>query len=159
MTGDSPRLEVGDRLSYLLKRAHADLAVLHEQHLAPFGINAGELAVLMLIQSREPESQQRVARRLGIDRTTMVELIDVLEYKDLVTRRPDTVDRRRKVLTLTAQGQATLPRAVQASDQAEQQLLVGLEEDERVLLRSLLRRIASASGQPRGRRASTGPSP
>lgn len=146
---DQRGLEVGDRLGYLFKHAHADLAALHEQHLAPYGIDAGELAVLMLIQAREPESQQQVAQRLGIDRTTMVELIDALEDKGLVTRRTDTNDRRRKVLELTAKGRATLPRAVQASDQAEQQLLSKLDENERVLLRSLLRRITAAHGQLR----------
>ena len=139
---------VGDRLAYLFKRAHADLAVLHEELLAPFGISAGELAVLMLIQAHEPESQQQVALRLGIDRTTMVELIDVLEDKGLVTRRPDAADRRRKVLELTAEGQATLPRATRASNQAEQQLLAELDENERIVLRNLMRRIAAAPGQP-----------
>ena len=139
---------MGDRLAYLFKRAHADLAVLHEELLAPFGISAGELAVLMLIHAHEPESQQQVALRLGIDRTTMVELIDVLEDKGLVTRRPDAADRRRKVLELTAEGQATLPRATRASNQAEQQLLAELDESERIVLRNLMRRITAAPGQP-----------
>ena len=147
---DATEVDVGARLTYLFKRAHADLAVLHEQLLAPFGIHAGELAVLMLIQAHEAESQQQVVRRLGIDRTTMVELIDVLEDKGLVTRRPDAADRRRKVLELTPKGRTTLPRATRASDQAEQQLLAGLDESERTMLRDLMRRIAAASGQLRG---------
>lgn len=141
---------MGDRLAYLFKRAHVDLAVLHEELLAPFGISAGELAVLMLIQAHQPESQQRIARRLGIDRTTMVELIDVLEKKGLVRRRLDAADRRRKILELTTEGQMTLPRATQASDQAEQQLLAELDEEERTILRNLMRRIAPAPGQLQG---------
>ena len=136
--------EVEDRLAYLFKRAHLDLAALHEELLAPFGISAGELAVMMLIQTCEPESQQQVARRLGIDRTTMVEVIDELEVKGLVRRRPDTADRRRKVLELTEAGQSTLPRATEASDQAEQQLLAEFDDNERATLRALLRRLAAA---------------
>ena len=89
-----------DRLAYLFKRAQTELAGLHEELLAPFGINAGELAILLLIDAREPESQQQVARRLGIDRTTMVTLIDALEGKDLVARRPDAAERRRNVIEL-----------------------------------------------------------
>ena len=147
---DASGARVGDRLAYLFKRAHADLAVLHEELLAPFGISAGELAVLMLIQAHQPESQQQVARRLGIDRTTMVELIDVLENKGLVTRRPDTADRRRKILELTTKGQMTLPRATQASDQAEQRLLAELDDEERTMLRNLMRRIAPAPGHHPG---------
>jgi DNA-binding MarR family transcriptional regulator len=135
--------EVGDRLAYLFKRAHLNLAALHEQLLAPFGISAGELAVMMLIQTRAPESQQQIADRLGIDRTTMVEVIDGLETKGLVNRRPDTADRRRKVVELTEPGRSMIPRAIKASDQAEQQLLAGFDDDERATLLAFLRRIAT----------------
>jgi DNA-binding MarR family transcriptional regulator len=134
---------VSDRLAYLFKRAHLDLAVLHEELLAPFGISAGELAILLLIDAREPESQQQVARRLGVDRTTMVGLIDALEGKDLVARRPDAADRRRNVIELTATGRRTLRRATKASDQAERRLLVDLDEAEAAQLHGLLSRVVA----------------
>lgn len=140
---------VSDRLAYLFKRAQLELAGLHEELLAPFDITAGELAILLLIDAREPESQQQVARRLGIDRTTVVELIDALEAKDLVSRRPDAADRRRNVIELTATGATTLRRATRASDQAEQRLLAGLDEAEAAQFRSLLRRVAATAGQDR----------
>src|SRR5215216_1096150 len=89
------------RLTYLLKRALVDLETLHQQHLEPAGISARELAVLLFLDGREPESQQEAAARLGIDRTTMVGLLDSLESKHLVARRPDTEDRRRNVVLLT----------------------------------------------------------
>jgi DNA-binding MarR family transcriptional regulator len=134
---------VSDRLAYLFKRAHLDLAVLHEELLAPFGISAGELAILLLIDAREPESQQQVARRLGVDRTTMVGLIDALEGKSLVARRPDAADRRRNVIELTATGRRTLRRATKASDQAERRLLVDLDEAEAAQLHGLLSRVVA----------------
>jgi DNA-binding MarR family transcriptional regulator len=139
---------VSDRLAYLLKRVHLDLAALHEELLAPFGISAGELAILLRIDAREPESQQQVARRLGVDRTTMVGLIDALEGKSLVARRPDAADRRRNVIELTATGRRTLRRATKASDQAEQRLLADFDEAEAAQLRSLLSRIATTRRDP-----------
>jgi DNA-binding MarR family transcriptional regulator len=122
---------------------HNELAALHEELLAPTGINAGELSVLLLLDAREPESQQQVAQRLGVDRTTMVALIDALESKDLVARRPDPADRRRNVIELTDTGRRTLRRATHASDQAEQRLLIQLDDAERDQLRSLLRRVTT----------------
>ena len=142
---------VSDRLAYLLKRAQVELAGLHEELLAPFGISAGELAILLLIDAREPESQQQVARRLGIDRTTMVALIDALEDKELVARRPDAADRRRNVIELTDTGKKTLRRATRASDQAERRLLAELNQVEAAQLRNLLRRIAAAPKHDRQR--------
>lgn len=136
---------VNSRLSYLFKRLYLELGALHEELLAPFGISAGDLAILLLIDAGEPESQQQMARRLDRDRTTMVALIDALEGEGLVVRRPDPADRRRNVVELTKDGRATLRRAKHASDQAEHQLLAGLDEAEAAQLRSLLRRVAADS--------------
>jgi len=45
--------------------------------------------VLTLIESEGPASQQRLADRVGVDRTTMVALVDALEEKGLVNRLRD----------------------------------------------------------------------
>src|SRR3954469_10144299 len=142
-TEDDLGPQLSDRLTYRLKRALADLETLHEQHLGPSGINARELTVLLFLDGREPESQQQAAARLAIDRTTMVALLDSLESKDLVARRPDAGDRRRNVVLLTDAGRATLQEATDASDAAERDLLADLDDGEAAQLRELLNRITS----------------
>lgn len=140
-----PRLR--GRLTYLLKYALVTLDELHEEHLAPYGLNARELAVLLLLGDREPESQQQAAQRLGVDRTTMVSLLDGLESKALVARRPDPEDRRRNVVELTDVGQKILENATRASDKAEQQLLADLGKADAIRLRELLGRIATGDAR------------
>jgi DNA-binding MarR family transcriptional regulator len=135
--------QLNARLSYLLKRAFIDLEDLHTRHLAPWGITARELAVLLLLHGREPESQQQAAERLGVDRTTMVALLDGLEHKGLIVRQADVADRRRNVVVLTTAGQQTLKGATAASDDAERQLLSGLSVSQAQTLRRLLLRIAT----------------
>src|SRR4051794_17115546 len=100
------------RLTRLLKRAQLELAALHEELLAPLGISDHELSVLLFLDAREPESQQQAAARLGVDRTTMVALIDALESKALVARHADPADRRRNVVELTSAGRQTLRAAI-----------------------------------------------
>ena len=141
-----PRLSA--RLTYRLKRALVDLETLHEQHLGPSGVNTRELAVLQFLDGREPESQQQAAARLGIDRTTMVGLLDSLEGKDLVARRADAEDRRRNVVVLTEAGHVKLQEATQASDTAEQELLAPLDEREAAQFRALLERVTEARTRP-----------
>ena len=138
------RLE--SRLSTLLRRALLQLEELHRAHLAPQGVSARQLAVLMFLDGREPESQQQAARHLGVDRTTMVGLLDALEAKALVTRHADAADRRRNVVELTDAGRTTLERATQASDEAEKQLLSGLDATEAAQLRELLGRVDGRPG-------------
>ena len=136
------------RLTYLLKRALLDLEDLHAEHLAPVGVSGRELGVLLLLDGRGPESQQQAAARLRVDRTTMVSLIDALEAKGLVARRPDPGDRRRNVVELTSGGRTTLAEAVRASDDAEQRLLAALSHDEAVQLRGLLTRLDRGLAEP-----------
>ena len=134
-----PRLSA--RLTYLFKRALVELEELHAEHLAPVGISGRELGVLLLLDGPDATSQQQAAGRLGVDRTTMVGLLDGLETKGLVARRADAGDRRRNVLELTDDGQTVLARALRASDHAERQLLAELDDAESAQLRTLLTRL------------------
>lgn len=147
-TANEPEPRLTARLTYLLKRALAALEDLHAEHLADVGVSGRELGVLLLLGGRDPESQQQAAGRLGVDRTTMVGLVDALEAKGLVARRPDAVDRRRNVLELTADGRTALERAVRASDKAERQLLAVLDADESAQFRTMLTRLALDRSEP-----------
>ncbi|HEX3492292.1 MAG TPA: MarR family transcriptional regulator [Streptosporangiaceae bacterium] len=117
------------RLGYLLKHAQQRLTELTGPALAPYGISGRELAVLLTLAGCEPASQQQAAQRLGVDRTTMVGLVDALEAKNLVARRAQESDRRRNVVELTEAGRETVRRAGQAAAQAEREFLAPLTPD------------------------------
>jgi DNA-binding MarR family transcriptional regulator len=131
----------GHRLAYLFKHAERLMADLHVEALAPFDIHARDLGVLRAIERSESASQQQVADRLGVDRTTMVAIIDALEAKGIIVRRPDPGDRRRNVVELTPAGRTLLREATVASDAAEAELLAPLDRQEGEQLRTLLARI------------------
>jgi DNA-binding MarR family transcriptional regulator len=123
-----PGPELTSRLGYLLKHARLKLGELTAAALAPYGLDGRELAVLLVLAGCEPASQQQAARRLSIDRTTMVALLDTLEGKGLVTRHPHAEDRRKNVVELTARGRDTLRDATRAGDDAERRFLAPLTE-------------------------------
>jgi DNA-binding MarR family transcriptional regulator len=133
-----PPPELTGRLGYLLKHAQLGLAELTAAALAPFGLTGRELAVLTVLASGEPASQQQAAQRLGVDRTTMVTLIDALEDKGLVRRHAHAEDRRRNVVALTEEGHGTLHRAGQAAQQAERRFLAPLSAEEARRLKAAL---------------------
>src|SRR5690242_133700 len=85
-------------LAYLLKHATSKLMALTDAALEPFGIDSKDFGTLRVLAHREPASQLQVAQTLGIDRTTMVAVLDALERKGIVLRRPDPTDRRRNVV-------------------------------------------------------------
>jgi DNA-binding MarR family transcriptional regulator len=145
-TDDGPGPQLRTRLGYLLKHAFFELEELHSVHLARSAVNVRELSVLLLLDGREPESQQQAAGRLGVDRTTMVGLLDGLEDKGLLARQPDPADRRRNVVVLTNAGRRALKAAKAASDKAERELLADLSPAEAGQLRDLLARVVTDSG-------------
>lgn len=135
--------ELSRNLTYLLKHAHLRMAELTTRALTPYGIDGRELGVLLTLAGGVRMSQQQAAQRLGIDRTTMVAMLDTLEGKGLVTRHPDADDRRRNVVELTETGREALGRATLASDEAEREFLAPLGSRTAKELRDALRAILS----------------
>jgi DNA-binding MarR family transcriptional regulator len=115
---DSGRASIRERnevLGYLLKHAHLALEGYTDAALARFGITSRDLGALRVIAGGEAKSQQDVAGILGVDRTSMVALLDALEQSGIVARRPSEQDRRRNVIELTKRGREILFQAEQVS--------------------------------------------
>jgi DNA-binding MarR family transcriptional regulator len=138
----APVADLADRLVPLLKHAQLRLAELTAAALAPSEVSGRELAVLLVITAEPPASQLEIATGMRVDRTTMVALIDELERKGLVERRPDPADRRRNVVALTRAGHTTTRRAAAAADRAERAFLAPLSPDEIATVRRALRLLA-----------------
>jgi len=134
---------VHDRLGYLLKHAQLRLSELTGKALEPYGIDGRQLAVLLAIDDRVPQSQQEIARRLDVDRTSMVALVDELERKGLAERQSVAGDRRKNVVALTTAGRDTLRRATKASNVAEREFLTKLSAAEAETFRRLLQTVVS----------------
>jgi DNA-binding MarR family transcriptional regulator len=129
------------RLGYLLKHAQLRLAELAEPLYAPLGITGRQLALLTLFGAGPPLSQQDGAARLGIDRTTMVALVDELEAKGLVRREVAPGDRRKRLVTLTAEGERVREAGDEVTREAEALLLEPLAGEDADRLRAALHRV------------------
>ncbi|MBT4941193.1 MAG: MarR family transcriptional regulator, partial [Rhodospirillaceae bacterium] len=67
-------------------------------------ITPGQFGVALIISANPGLTQSALARAVGIERSTMVAVIDALESRGLVERRPSPVDRRSYALVLSDQG-------------------------------------------------------
>jgi DNA-binding MarR family transcriptional regulator len=118
------------RLGYLLKRAHLQFGELVSAALVPLGIDNREWAVLISLDERHPRSQAEIAGLVGVDRTTMVGLVDELQKKGLVERRPHDDDRRKNVVEITDEGRDVRQRAARTVDTVEAEFLAMLNTRE-----------------------------
>ena len=117
---------------------------LAKRRLSPMGLSVQMCGVLNLL-ALGPVSQQALGEQLGIDRTTVVELIDQLEKQGVVVRRRNPADRRSYALSLTPRGRTVQKRAKRVFDGAADELFGTLQPAElRAITDMLQRMIASA---------------
>ena len=135
---------LADRPGALLVIAARTGQELAGRRLAPMGLSVRLCGVLNLL-AEGPISQQALGEQLGIDRTTVVELIDELEQQGVVVRRRNPADRRSYALTLTPRGQTVQKRASRIFDAAADEFFEALDPAERPLLLGMLRRLISGA--------------
>jgi DNA-binding MarR family transcriptional regulator len=135
--------EPHDLLGYLLKHATRRLTEMSDAALGAHGIDSKDFGVLRVIKGKKLASQQQVAETLGVDRTTMVAVLDALEAKGIVSRRPDPGDRRRNVVELTDRGQAVFHEAEQAYAATEEKFLAQVTPDAAGHFRAVLRAVTT----------------
>jgi DNA-binding MarR family transcriptional regulator len=100
--------ELDGLLGYRLRRAQG---AMHRDYMAAvvgLDLTQKQTATLWLIHSNAGVSQVSVAAALGMDRATMMSLVDRLEERGFVIRKRSTVDRRRQELYATPAGQGML---------------------------------------------------
>ena len=131
-------------LGYHLRRAQAAVFNDFMRTMAEDQITPGQFGVLTLIDRNPDLNQSALARVLGIERSTMVAVIDRLEERRLVARHESVSDRRSNVLGLTARGKALLAAAKPKVRRHEKHIAAGLEPGEVTALVDFLRRISSA---------------
>ncbi|MFG1826821.1 MarR family winged helix-turn-helix transcriptional regulator [Microbispora bryophytorum] len=149
MTTEVPRALSG-RLSFLLGRLYMRALDLEARRLEALGVTVKQQAVLALLADEGPMTQQHLGQRLGIDRTTVVTVVDGLEQARLVERRRSPADRRAYLLTLTPDGVRAGEQGHGLVSGAEAELLGALGEDERRTLTELLGRAVQGQGQGPG---------
>lgn len=103
-----------------------------------------DFAVLAALEEFGPLSQAELGRRLGLDRNDISGTVTRLDASGSVDRRADPGDRRRNLVTLTGAGRTRLEQIQQAADQAQAELLIGLDPAERRALQALLAKLLDA---------------
>lgn len=149
MTGEIPT-SLQRRLSYLLGTLYRRSIELETEGLAPLGMGIKQQAALDVLTDEGPMTQQDLGARLGIDRTTIVAVVDGLEGTGLIERARNPSDRRSYLVTPTPAGRGRQRSARRRVTDAERSLLAGLDADERRALTDLLTRAvrAAATAEP-----------
>jgi DNA-binding MarR family transcriptional regulator len=116
--------------------------------LADLKVSPSQYGVLMALGETGPLGQQRLADLVGVDPRNAVPIIDALAEQGLVHREVDPVDRRRRVLDLTARGREVVGELASVGAEIERDLLSPLTPAEQAALRGMLLALLGAGREP-----------
>jgi DNA-binding MarR family transcriptional regulator len=147
-TREPPELDHGilpTLLGYQLRLAQVAVFKDFAASARDFDVSPGRFGMLVLIDANPGVTQTRLAEAVGLDRSTLVAVLDQLEGRGLLARRRGT-DRRTNGLWLTRRGKSLVGRMKDRIRAHEERLAARLTESEHRTLLGLLRRFAEKSG-------------
>ncbi|MFI7469256.1 MarR family winged helix-turn-helix transcriptional regulator [Nonomuraea sp. NPDC049646] len=151
---NTPEGGLPERLRALPSRLanHAALTAnrIVDQAFAQAQVRRYHYALLAALEEYGPASQAELGRRTGIDRSDMVATVNDLAGRALVERAPDPGDRRRNIVTITAEGRRRLAELDRLLARAQDEFLAPLPLADRERLVDLLTRLADHHGGPSG---------
>ncbi|WP_418956897.1 MarR family winged helix-turn-helix transcriptional regulator [Streptomyces tritici] len=136
---DPLTLEVVELIGTVVARYYAE----YEQAAAQHALTGAQARVLGLI-SLDPVPMRKIALKLKCEPSNITGIVDRLEARGLVERRPDPADRRVKLAAATDEGRRTA-RALRESLDFAREPLGRLSDGERTMLRDLLKRMLGES--------------
>lgn len=128
------------RISILIKKTALIFDKLSNQLLIPYDLTGSQFKILMVLY-RSPAGSVRqtdIEAKFSMTNPTVTGLVQKLEAKDLVKRRPHPEDKRSKVLVLTDRAIAMKEELLALADGLEQQMTHNLTESECGQLAGLL---------------------
>lgn len=153
----------GDRapstLAFLLSQVGIHASRQFAERIAELGLNPPLFRVLNLIDAAEGRSQQAIGEAIQVPPSRMVALVDELEQRGLVERRPDPADRRVRALYLTRKGRNALARGREIARTHEQEITRGMSEADRTRLVKLLQQVVDEQAIGKGVHPGLSPQP
>ncbi|MBK0001696.1 MULTISPECIES: MarR family winged helix-turn-helix transcriptional regulator [Erwiniaceae] len=107
------------------------------------GLSAVQYAILVVLAEETCCDQQTLGNRAGFDKATGTYVIDRMTKSGLVSVVVDPDNRRRKLVSMTADGEIMLARMVEQAKSAEKTIASGLNEQD---IRDLKRLLSKLGG-------------
>jgi len=128
-------------VGFHIRLAHGAVYRHFTETFADLDLTQKEVSALSLVADHPGTAQAGVARRMRMDRATIMAFVNRLEAKGYLVRRKSRTDGRKQPLHLTRPGRRTLAMAKRAISQHEQWLKSRFTDKEVAKLIELLTRI------------------
>ena len=132
---------------YLFRRMQQIAVALFVEECRDFDITPVQYAALVAIQTHPGIDATRLSAVIAFDRSTLGSVIERLEAKGHIERRPAADDKRVKLLYLTRSGAKLLRDILPAIDRAQARMLEPLKAGDRKTLMALLAQLVDRNNE------------
>ncbi|WP_218822802.1 MarR family winged helix-turn-helix transcriptional regulator [Tistlia consotensis] len=128
-------------MAHLLRRAHQRASSIYLGLLSEHQLTPTQFFAMARLHEMGQISQNRLGRLAAMDPATIQGVIQRLAERGYIQRLQDSTDRRRMVLRLTSHGRTLIEPLIAEAERVNGSVLEPLEDQERELFVSLLRRL------------------
>ena len=133
-----------DLVGFRLRMAQVMIFRDFDRELSDLNITPAIFGVLEILRQNQGLTQTRLAQAIGLDRSSLVPLLDNLQKRKAVKRETSTKDKRSNHLHLTAEGEQLLVEAERRVRLHEKRILACLTKSETRQLIQLLMKLAKS---------------
>ena len=127
---------------HLLRRAHQRHSAIFQESIGDDQLTPLQFAALVKLRDVAEVSQNQLGRLTAMDAATMQGVIKRLASRNLIERRPDPDDRRRLILSLSAEGRTLIEGLLANGGRITALTLAPLSESEQRTFLQLLTKLA-----------------
>lgn len=139
------RLPLWRRPGYLVRRLHQIHTALFLEECAGFELTPVQYGLLTTLSATPDADQNTLAQEVGLDRTTVADVLARLKRRGLIASTRSIADRRMVLARLTPAGERLTLSMHAAMSRAQLRLLETLAPAEREMFVSLLLRLVDAN--------------
>jgi DNA-binding MarR family transcriptional regulator len=132
---------------YLFRRTQQIAVAIFVEECRDFDLTPVQYAALIAIHTHPGIDATRLSAVIAFDRSTLGNVIERIETKGLVERKPSSEDKRVKLLYLTKAGAALLRDIKPAVDRAQVRMLQPLKPADRKALMMLLTQLVDLNNE------------
>jgi MarR family transcriptional regulator, lower aerobic nicotinate degradation pathway regulator len=132
---------------YLFRRIQQIAVAIFVEECKAYDLTPVQYAALVAIQNHPGIDATRLSAVIAFDRSTLGNVIERLETKRYVTRKPAREDKRVKLLYLTKAGVGLLRKIMPSVDRAQARMLQPLKPADRKTLMALLSQLVDLNNE------------
>lgn len=134
-------VRLDDMPGHLFRRLHQLAVARFSSEMDQAGLTPIQWAALMTTSQRPGLDQSTLSREIHIDTSTIAGVLDRLENRGLIQRKPSPDDRRLRLLYLTEEGVVLLEQATAIVVDMQDWLLEPLSDSERAVFMQLMLKV------------------